>query len=508
MVDTHTLAPHTLQLLQRVAQFFVDKQQPAILVGGAVRNLLLNTPNNDWDIATGPSFSQLARQLANKLGGYYVHLHEKAARVIVKNDAQETIFDLAPLRGSSITEDLNQRDFTLNAIALPLSTLIDHLTTNAPLALIDPLHGEADLQARLLRAVNDGVFVDDPPRMLRALRFARHYQLAIEPHTTRLIKRDSSLLLKSAPDRIRTELYTMLELDGATSYLYSLDEYGLLTILMPELTPARGMHQPGLHHWDVFEHSLETVASLELLAHTLVNNPSPLPPPFAGYDPHNDLPLIHTLLQEAEQQGIFQFASLFKPVMKMAALLHDIGKPVTYTVDEEGHIRFYGHPQAGVPLAQDILQRIHSSTQERRLVQQVVANHMRPGQLSGTIVTPRAIRRYFVDLGPAGIPVALVSLADHLSMRGPLPLTEHWEHHLATVRLLLTSYIRERSRFLPPRLIQSEELMQRLHISPGPVMGYLLEQIAEAQAEGRVTSKDDALWLAEELLKKRQEPPL
>src|SRR5262249_37346096 len=126
----------------------------------------------------------------------------------------------------------------------------------------------------------------------------------------------------------------------------------------------------------------------------------------------------------------------------------------------------------------------------------IVAHHMRPGQLSHDTVTPRAIRRYFVDLGPTGIIVALVSLADHLAMRGPEPLTEHWWHHLATVRLLLQSYIRARDHIMPPRLLQTNELIQRLELQPGPIIGQLLESIAEAQADGLIQSKEDALWFA------------
>src|SRR5205085_4590489 len=111
----------------------------------------------------------------------------------------------------------------------------------------------------------------------------------------------------------------------------------------------------------------------------------------------------------------FQFANLTSPRMKMAALLHDIGKPVTYSVDEAGAIHFYNHPRAGVPLAQQVMTRLSASTQDRRLVQLVTSHHMRPGQLGqNDPITPRAIRRYFVDLGPTGIYVALISLADHL----------------------------------------------------------------------------------------------
>jgi putative nucleotidyltransferase with HDIG domain len=217
-------------------------------------------------------------------------------------------------------------------------------------------------------------------------------------------------------------------------------------------------------------------------------------------DSQGDIGEISALLHEAQQQGIFSFARLISPAMKMAALLHDIGKPATYTVDEEGDIHFYGHPQVGVPLAQHIMKRLSASTQDRRLVQQVVAHHMRPGQLSQDSVSQRAVRRYFVELGPIGIYVALISLADHLAMRGPEPLTAIWGRLLATVRLLLTRYIRARQSILPPRLLEAQELMRHFNLEPGPLVGQLLEYIADAQAEGRVHSKADALWLVEEKL--------
>jgi putative nucleotidyltransferase with HDIG domain len=282
-----------------------------------------------------------------------------------------------------------------------------------------------------------------------------------------------------------------------------MDRLRLLTTLIPEFTPARGMRQPGLHQWDVLEHSLEAVAALERFADVMRQHSEQVATNEMG-----DLAPLRTLLDEAERQGIFTRADLTSPVMKLAALLHDIGKPVTHAIDNEGNIHFYHHPQAGVPLAQTIMQRMSASVHDRRLVQQVVANHMRPGQLSSGTLTQRAIRRYFVDLGPVGINVALVSLADHLAMRGLQPLTEHWTNHLTTVVALLHTYIRERQRIMPPRLLQADELISRLKLTPGPIIGQLLEAIAEAQAEGSIHSKEDALWLAHEKLQQDavQEP--
>ncbi|MBV9617331.1 MAG: HD domain-containing protein [Ktedonobacteraceae bacterium] len=500
--ETYHLAPEILSILQQAAEFFSVHSVHTYLVGGAVRDVLLNIPCTDWDIVTDGDPPQLARQLANILGGSYAHMNDKASRITLKRNQHEIILDVSPLRGTTIEEDLRLRDFTINAIAIPLSEFVRSLTAGAPLPLIDPLHGDADLDAHCLRAVDDATFQHDPLRMLRVVRFMQRYQFTIEAHTDMMLTRDASLLLQVAPERIHNEFYAILEPPGGTTRLRFLDAHGLFTILIPEFIPARGMRQPELHHWDVLEHSLETVGYLEYLATLLQQPPAQIEHSLPEPSDQGNLVAIQTLLREAEEQHIFSFEKLTSASMKLAALLHDVGKTVTYTLSEGGDIRFYGHPQAGIPLAQQILRRLNGSLSERRLAQQVAGHHMRPGQLSRDIVTPRAVRRYFVDLGPTGIYVALISLADHLAMRGPEPLTSSWERHLATVCHLLNAYIRERELILPPRLIQPDELIHRLNLTPGPIIGKLLEAIAEAQTEGKLHSKEEALWLAEEILQK------
>jgi poly(A) polymerase len=510
---------HTVKYLQQIAQFLHIHQCQAYLVGGSVRNLLLHEPCTDWDIATDGNVISNARQIAAQLGGHFVHMHDKANRIVVKDDLDdlkdhlyEWIFDLSPLQGNTIEADLRARDFTLNALAVPLADVIAYLTQGTALIPIDPLNGMHDLAQQQLRMVHDTVFHLDPLRILRAIRFMYRYHLKLEEQTELALNRDAPLLLQVAPERIHEDLYAILQPQGATDVLRFLNTHNVLTTLIPELIPARGMPQPSLHHWDVFDHSLEAVAALEKLSIALQQDTTQIldKDKLYVYNPHlhaSDLVEIQQLLLEAQQQGIFQFADLATPAVKLGALLHDIGKTVTYTVDEDGNITFYHHPQAGVPLAQHIMQRMHASTQDRRLVQQIVAHHMRPGQLSHDPVTLRAIRRYFVDLGPTGIIVAIVSLSDHLAMRGPEPLTEHWQRHLATVTQLLQSYIRERDSIIPPRLLQANELMRHLALQPGPIVGQLLESIAEAQADKVVQSKEDALWFAEEQLQRILQEP-
>jgi tRNA nucleotidyltransferase/poly(A) polymerase len=516
------LDAQALHILKQTVQYFEDKHKQAYLVGGSLRNLLLGEPTIDWDIVTDGDAHRLARGLADKFGGHYAHMNEKASRVVFKQDTGEIVLDVSPLNGNTIEDDLRRRDFTINAMAVPLSEVVRYLeqlpatgeedqrlaTGTLGPSLIDPTGGLVDIAARCLRAVDDDIFKHDPLRMLRAVRLMMRYGLSIDTETEKLLKRDAELLRNVAAERVHEELYAILEPEGASERLRFLDEHGLFTVIFPEFIPARGMRQPYPHYWDVLEHSIEAVGALERLtgmlqgemeqgerlaggASTPTPHPLPLPP----------LLDIRALLSEAEEQGVFSFAALRSPRLKLAGLLHDIGKTVTYATDEEGHIHFYYHPQAGVPLAQEIMKRLRASTQDRRFIQQVVAHHMRPGQLGQDgPVTLRATRRYFADLGSVGIYVTLISLADHLATLGPQPPGEAWKRHLGVVHLLLTRYIRERESILPPRLISAEELIRRLRLEPGPQVGQLLELIAEAQAEGRVHSKEEAIWLAEEKL--------
>lgn len=503
-----------LRVLTETAHFFAEQQAHVYLVGGSVRDLLYGETCADWDLVTDGEAHRLARQLANKLGGSYAYLHEKASRIVLCSSAEADapqILDIAPLSGPSLEQDLRARDFTINALAIPLSDVVSYLSgavTGIEQLLSDPLHGYGDLQNRQLRAVDREVFLRDPLRLLRALRQAKRYRLTIVPETRALMKRDAALLLSVAAERIHQEIYTVLSMHDALEWLHELDAYGLLTVLIPELRSARAMHQPPPHYWDVLEHSLQAVAALETLADALeAEGQTPfaaqLAPTAAASE---DLAELRAILRDGEQQGVFLFSDLRTPRMKLAALLHDIGKPPTYTVDARGDIHFYGHPQLGAPIVSEIMRRLSASAHDRRLAQMVTAHHMRPGQLGqDSAVTPRAIRRYFVDLGPIGILVAIFSLADHLATLGPQQRPPAWMRHLSVVRLLLTSYIREREKILPPRLVQADELMSRLKLQPGPILGQLLDLIAEAQAEGTIQSREEAILLAREHVRKRRQ---
>ncbi len=492
--------------------YFAEQQTRVYLVGGSLRDLLWGEHCTDWDLVTDGDAHKLARHLADRLGGFYAYLHEKASRVIVRSIGSESgddlVLDIASLKGGSLETDLRERDFTINAMAAPLAPVVAHLAAGLSLKdarelLIDPFKGYVDCERRLVRVVGNDVFRHDPLRMLRALRLACCHSLTLATRTRALLLRDAALLPQVAPERVREELYTLLASSGGLDQLHQLDEYGLLTVLFPEFMSARGMLQPAPHYWDVLEHSLQCVYYLEELT-TLLQSDSPgalfsdtTMTSVAAETFHGLCDVLH----EAEEQDVFHFEDLITARMKLATLLHDVGKPVSRSIDEEGGIHFYNHPLIGSSLASKIMHRLASSTRDRRLVQIVAAHHMRPGQLGQDgPVTQRAIRRYFVDLGSTGILVALFSLADHLATLGPQPRTQALERHLKVVYLLLNKYVRERTQLLPPNIVRADELMSRLKLSPGPLVGQLLEIIAEAQADGAISSREEAFLFAKEYL--------
>ena len=194
-----------------------------------------------------------AKPWPESLNGYNVPLPTEldADRIIVQSGDHRVTLDLLGLPGGDILPDLRRRDFTINAIATPLES-----AAAGSWELIDPLGGKFDIASRTVRATSDSVFIDDPVRMLRAVRIAAETGFAIERRTQSLIQRDASRLTGSSAERIREVLLRTLAARGAARWIRLLDSLGLLSTLIPELNAARNVEQPKEHYYDVFGHLL------------------------------------------------------------------------------------------------------------------------------------------------------------------------------------------------------------------------------------------------------------
>jgi len=472
-------------LLTKVSVFLSQENIDSYLVGGYVRDTLLGRPTRDVDIAVDALAPEAAKKVATALEAKYVLLdkvNEIARVVLIEGDPAQGDrwhLDFSTIRGG-IEANLSHRDFTINAMAVNLRGLEEGHPQ-----LIDPFQGKRDLDRGLIKVVSGTAFEEDPARLLRAVRLAAEYGFNIEEGTETLIQSQSQLICQVAGERVREELCRLLSTRNAAYFLYYLDHLGLLTAIFPELAPTKGVEQPIEHFWDVFHHSVDTVASVERLLSTEGDEDEVL----------NLVPRSPTLLQHFEEEvsgGVTR-----STLLKLAALLHDIAKPQTRSLEPNGRARFLGHTKEGAIMAGSILQRLRFSTRETKLVQKMIESHLRLWQMGGEgKPTSRAIYRFFRDTGDASMDIIFLTLADFLATRGPNLDREEWSQHCQLMDYILSQQEREKEKVTPEKLIDGHDLINVFGLEPGPKIGELLEAVREAQGIGEVTTREEALALA------------
>jgi poly(A) polymerase len=486
-------------LLRKTLIFLTERQVKGYIVGGFIRDALIGRTSPDIDIISKEDALHLGQALADALGGSFVTLdaQNRIARVVFSSSRPNVPFtniylDLATIR-DNIEKDLARRDFTIDAIAVELN---DFLTHEIKADLIDPFQGLPDLRLGSIRALNDQVFLADPARLLRAFRLAAEMKFTIETATLDLIRRDAQKLSQVAGERQREELMRLLSASSAGMMIRKMDECGILTVMIPELEAARAFEQPKEHHWDVLNHSMETVRTAGCILRKELC-------PYITMEILNHVPWSNKLAEYFETQIAFNITHA--AALKLAALLHDIGKPVTRTLENE-RIRFFGHTEEGANQVEKILERLRFSHREIKLVTQMVRQHMRPTQMSNQgMPTRRAVYRYFRDCGEVAIDILYLSLADHMAARGPQIDNEQWCWHVEQVNYVLSQYDKNNAAIHPPRLIDGHDLINELGMTPGPQMRQILEAVREAQAAGELVNRDEALsYIKNRLIYKKQ----
>jgi len=485
------LKPQALLPLTAVSNFLLKQDIESYLVGGVLRDVLLERSTADIDITVEGDALEIARRVAGALGGKYVLLNEinRMGRVVLADEEGRWEIDFGTLKGS-IEQDLAQRDFTIDAMAVDLSQLGKEQIDSK---LIDPFHGWNDLQQGVIRVVTETAFESDAVRLLRAVRLAAELGFTIDNETETLMRRYAHLIAGVAGERIREELLRLLAVSQAGQLLPYLDDLGLVTAIIPELVQERGVEQPKEHFWNVFDHSLETVAAVDFLLHQ--GNLG-----YAGEEVLAVAPWSAELAQHFASE--VSRGSTRGILLKLAALLHDVAKPQTKTIEANGRMRFLGHARDGAAMAVNILGRLRFSTKEVKLVETMVRHHLRPMQMSHEgLPSRRAIYRYFRDTGEAGIDTLILSLADHLATRGPQLELAQWREHSQLVEHVISHYFQEESSVSPPKLVDGHDLVNIFGMSPGPRMGELIEALREAQAAGELTTRGEALTYIDSLLK-------
>ena len=496
-------------LLARLAGFFSSRQVDAYLVGGWVRDALMRRPTGrDIDLAVEGNALQVGSALADSLGGGYAVIgreHGVARVVVPRHDGTERAdspgseegpgmpetasegwtIDLSPFTGP-IEDDLARRDFTIDAMAVPLAKW-----DSDPLdeAVIDPLNGRHDLAARLVKAAGPEVFREDPGRLLRAVRLAGQLRSRLTPETARMVADNAHLVGQVSGERLRDEFLAILALDGARAFLEVLDRLDLLCRVIPELEATKGVDQPRMHYWDVWGHLIHTVEYAEGVTNGHQHSPVYSLTP---WDPQT----------KAHFDQVLAGGHIRRTYLKLAGLLHDIAKPQTKSVDETGRTRFLGHSELGADMVRERLSQLRLPKEAVDSVATMVNYHLRPDTMWQGLdhPTPRAVYRYFRDLGDAAIDTLYLSLADYLAAKGPEYSLEDWGVHARMVAYLLDAGSKPRVAHRKERLVTGRDLIEQFQLKPGPVFGEILDRIDEARGAGEISSRDEGLDLAARLL--------
>jgi len=465
--------------IDKISQLLTLQGKHGYIVGGFIRDLLLVRKTNDIDIAvSGPAIT-VAREIAKEIGGKFVLLDEvnEIARVVVTEDEQqnqefhgaEWHFDFSSF-SENIESDLARRDFTINAMALELSQFVTASIANKG----------SQKSANFLAEKQSQLKPIDPFS-------GAELDFTIEPETESLIRHYSQAITEVSEERIREELLHLLTLPQAAYHLRYLDKLGLLLALIPELAESKGVEQPTVHFWDVFDHSLQTVATIEFLMRESDWE-------YGSEDMLTTAPWSDTIDRHLSQE--VSSGSNRKVLLKLAGLFHDIAKPMTKSIDDTGRARFLGHTKQGAAMTANILERLRFSNREIRLVESLVYHHLRPAQMANEeLPTQRAIYRYFRDTDDAGIDILLLALADYLASRGPLASMEEWERHCQVINYILAEHDKQQTKILPVKLIDGHDLIDIFGLTPGPLVGELLAIVNEAHASGELSTREEALVL-------------
>jgi len=460
-----------LETLARV----LGPERQAWVVGGTVRDALAGAGPGDLDITVPSGAVALARDLADRLGAALHVLDEArgAARVAGGPGRawQGPQVDIADFRAPGLSGDLRGRDFTINALALAVRRLVAAGEADVE----DPVGGLEDLAARTVRLCAPRSLEDDPVRVLRAARFGAQPGWRLDPDLGAAALGAAHGLSRASAERVRDEILAILAGPASAVGLRLLDGWGALGVLLPEGEAMKATTQPEPHRFDVWEHSLRAVEGADLLA-SRARELEPWGEALAGH------------LGEPLGDGATR-----REALKLAALLHDVAKPETRSV-EAGRTRFLGHDVLGAQRVIAIAERLRLSGRMAGVLERLVRYHLRPMHLAQSgAVSRRARYRFFRDLGDDARDLLLLALADAAALRGDSPLAVWSGPGGRTVCELMAGHAEEVAALSAPPLLDGRETMEALELPPGPEIGRLLRLLREAQAVGAVTTREAAL---------------
>lgn len=431
------------------------------LVGGSVRDLLLGKQIHDRDIIVCDMFARdFAKKFADENNATFIELDSTNNIYRVVMPDKINYVDITNPINNSIEEDLKRRDITINSIAL-------NINTNE---IIDLVGGQDDLKKRIIKIVSEKNIVDDYLRMLRVFRFASVLGFQIEDYSLSVIKKHYKKIIEPAIERRNSEIIKLFGGRYADKILLIMNDIGLIELLFPPMEDVKKVPSNSHHHLDLFHHSVETVRQIQEI-----------------YE--NSQPEVKEHLEKIDFGGDTRLAHL-----KFGGFLHDIGKYKTWTIEGNRH-RFIKHEEVGENIADEYLKKNKFSKKQIDYIKCIIRNHIYPSQvISAPNITDKIYMRYIRKVEDNSIDLITVAKADRLSALGVDVTEEMVANNISGLNKLLQFYIDIKPSLKPlPKLLTGNEIMDLKNIKPSKELGKIIDALKEAQIDGAVLTKEDAI---------------
>lgn len=447
------------EILNKIKENFTNE---IYLVGGSVRDYLMGIESHDRDIIVmDEDAKNFSLKLQKLFDATFVPLDEenKIYRLVMSDKIN--YIDITNPVGGTIEKDLMRRDLTINAIAVNINSG----------EVVDISGGVTDIKNKCIHCVNEQNFVDDPLRLLRVYRFQSLYNFSIAPETLSAICKYVELIKKPAFERINYEVLRLFSGRYAHVALENMNKTWLLEEIFPFVKELKQVPPNSHHHLDLLHHSIETVKQIQEI-----------------YDKAQDEVKEH--LDRVDFGGFSRLAHL-----KFAGFIHDIGKFSTWTIEEGGRHRFIGHDDVGSKLAGTMLKKMHFSNKQVDYLTKMIKFHIYPSQLmSSPQITEKIMMRFVRKMDANSIDNIILAMADRLSARGPEITDEVVEHNINLLTTLMKFYLDVRETLKPlPIFLTGNDVMEILNIKPSPKLGKIMDSLHEAQLNGDVQTREQAV---------------
>lgn len=459
MLEFNKRVAYLLSLLHNLC----NKEVKIYLVGGFLRDYLLGKESKDLDFIINPFSYKILETFSKIIKGKIFPLDEerKYFRIVTNLEGDNYTLDFTPPLGRNLLEELKRRDFTINTLLLDVENF----------RILDPLMGMKDIREGKLRVCSEYSLSEDPLRILRAFRFWANLGFKITYDTERYILKNKSFLKRVKGERIHDEVYRILKSSFTREVWTKMHSLKVLEEIFPELSILENIPWSEPHHTNPLFHSFEALGILEFIYYYL-----------SYLFPKGKEDIENYLKEEIYSE----FTK--RELLKLAILLHDIGKE-KFFIDDKERVHYYGHENIGALMLENIGERLKLSKKEEELLKKLIRNHLYPFFI---FKNKRAEKLKILNrLKEETVGGILLFLGDQLAIN---PI----EDLISFSKEILDLYLEKKEIKI---LLSGEEIIEYFSLKSSPLIGKLKKELLKAQQEGLVRSKEEALKFLENILK-------